>query len=162
MVSRPGQTMYGGAGWSGSKGPARSTANTHRQIRTCPMSEPQPPHTLQRMLISHSQIEILVHSTWRHRYDLQELRLLLGDVFGPRVVAAAPAGDDRWLSIQACVADETESLDLLILDDAPSEFPTSMPFTLVVCNPARGLSDLGVQRSIRQCLDRTQRRRTSR
>ena len=50
---------------------------------------------LQRMLISHSQIEILVHSTWRHRYDLQELRLLLGDALGPRVVAAAPAGDDR-------------------------------------------------------------------
>ena len=87
---------------------------------------------LERLLASHPQVFLLIHSTWRHKYDLNELRLLMGAVLGPRVVAAAPAGDQRWLAIQAWLATQTQVLDLLILDDAPSEFPKSMPFTLVV------------------------------
>lgn len=114
------------------------------------------PH-LQRMLGADPDVVLLVHSSWRHKFNLEELRMLLGDVLGPRVVAAAPAGNDRWLAIQTWAAKQTEVLDLLILDDAPEEFPTSMPFTLVVCDPTRGLSDPVVQRSIKQWLEQRQR-----
>lgn len=81
---------------------------------------------------------------------------MIGEVLGPRVVAAAPAGDHRWLAIQTWVSEQTAVLDLLILDDAATEFPKSMPFTLVVCDPATGLSDPSVQRSIKQWLEQRQ------
>ena len=109
----------------------------------------------------HVEVMLLVHSTWRHRYNLQELRLLLGDTLGPRVVAAAPDGDDRWLSIQAWVEEQAQSLDLLILDDAPGEFPTTMPYTLVVCDPSIGISDPRVQQSVQGWLCSEQERRRS-
>ena len=110
------------------------------------------PH-LKRLLVSHPDVEILIHSTWRHRFNLEELRSLLGDALGPRVAAATPHGDDRWLSIQTWAAEQTAALDLLILDDAPAEFPAPMPFTLVVCNPAQGVSDSCVQQSIQRWLE---------
>jgi HAD domain in Swiss Army Knife RNA repair proteins len=114
------------------------------------------PH-LQELLGPHPAVVLVVHSTWRHRFNLGELRMLLDDVLGARLLAAAPDGDDRWQAIQAWAAKQTGALDLLILDDAPSEFPKSMPFTLVVCDPARGLSDPVVQRSIKQWLEQRQR-----
>ena len=97
---------------------------------------------------------LLVHSTWRHQYDLEELRMLLGDVLGPRVVAAAPSGNDRWLAIQAWVAEQAAAPDLLSVDDARGGFPATLPFTLVVCDPATGLSDLQVRESIQRWLTR--------
>ena len=107
---------------------------------------------LERLLISHPEVMLLVHSTWRHQYDLEELRMLLGDALGPRVVAAAPAGNDRWLAIQAWVAQQAGEPDLLILDDAREEFPATLPFTMVVCDPATGLSDPQVRESIQRWL----------
>ena len=107
---------------------------------------------LERMLGPYPDVMLLVHSTWRHMYDLEELRLLLGDALGPRVLAAAPAGDSRWLAIQEWASEQTHELDLLILDDEPDEFPAAMPFLLIVCDPGRGLSDPVVQHSIRQWL----------
>jgi hypothetical protein len=118
------------------------------------------PH-LSRLLAPHLEVMLLVHSTWRHRYNLQELRLLLGDTLRPRVVAAAPDGDDRWRAIQAWAAAQTGSLDLLIIDDARGEFPTTMPFTLLVCDPSSGLSDLRVQHSIQRRMGSEQERRRS-
>lgn len=111
------------------------------------------PH-LERLLGPHPEVMLLVHSTWRHQYDLEELRMLLGNVLGPRVVAAAPAGDDRWLAIQAWVAEQAGAPDLLIVDDARGEFPATLPFTLVVCDPATGLSDPQVRESIQRWLAR--------
>lgn len=111
------------------------------------------PH-LERLLAPHPEIMLLVHSTWRHQYDLEELRMLVGDVLGPRVAAAAPAGDDRWLAIQTWVAEQSGALDLLIVDDAREEFPAMLPFTLVVCDPATGLSDPQVRESIERWLAR--------
>lgn len=113
------------------------------------------PH-LQRLLDPHPDVVLLVHSTWRHQYNVEELRLLLGDVLGPRVVAAAPPGNDRSQAIQAWAGEQTEALDMLVLDDAPDEFPETMDFKMVVCNPARGLSDPVVQRSIKQWLEQRQ------
>ena len=107
---------------------------------------------LERMLGPYQDVMLLVHSTWRHMYDLEELRLLLGDTLGPRVVAAASAGDSRWLAIQEWVGKQTDELNLLIVDDEPDEFPAAVPFLLIVCDPARGLSDPMVQQSIKQWL----------
>ena len=108
---------------------------------------------LERMLGPYPDVMLLVHSTWRHKYDLEELRLLLGNTLGPRVVAAAPAGDSRWLAIQEWADKQTDELNLLIIDDEPGEFPAAMPFLLIVCDPGRGLSDPVVQHSIKQWLD---------
>lgn len=111
------------------------------------------PH-LERLLAQHPGVGLLVHSTWRHSHDLEELRLLLGDSLGPRVIAAAPASDDRWAAIQAWVGAQESVPDLLIVDDARVEFPESMPFPLIVCEPTRGLSDTLVQAAIRNWLER--------
>lgn len=109
------------------------------------------PH-LERLLVPHPEVMLVVHSTWRHQYDLEELRMLLGDTLGPRVVAAVPSGNDRWLAIQAWVAEQAGTLDLLIVDDAHEEFPATLPFTLVVCDPSSGLSNPQVRESIQRWL----------
>ena len=108
---------------------------------------------LERLLAPHPDVRILVHSTWRHRFDTEELRLLLGDRLGERVVAATPAGDDRWAAIQTWVKAQSASLDLLILDDARGEFPETLPHNLVICDSSRGLSDPVAQEAIRQWLE---------
>lgn len=109
------------------------------------------PH-LERLLGPHPEVMLLVHSTWRHQHDFEELRMLLGDALGPRVVAAAPAGNDRWPAIQAWVAEQPRAPDLLIVDDAHEEFPATLPFTLVVCDPSTGLSSPQVRDSIQRWL----------
>lgn len=113
---------------------------------------------LEQLLASHPEVMLLIHSTWRHTHDLEELRLLLGDTLGPRVVAAAPAGDSRWRAIQEWAGEQTYEFDLLILDDQPDEFPETMPFLLIACDPSAGLSDPWVQRSIKQWLEQPQSR----
>ena len=111
------------------------------------------PH-LERLLSPHPGVGLPVHSTWRLSYDIEELRLLLGDRLGPRVVSAAPASDDRWAAIQAWVGAQKLAPDLLIVDDARAEFPDLLPFPLVVCYASRGLSDTLVQQAIRNWLER--------
>jgi hypothetical protein len=90
-----------------------------------------------------SDVRIVVHSTWRKRRSLEELRALLGPL-GSRLLGVTD-GDARWRPIQAWLASHPEVLNYRILDDAPAEFPSYALPMLIACDPTSGVSDPLVQ-----------------
>lgn len=96
-------------------------------------------HFLDRALRGHDDVVIVVHSTWRKEYTLEELRELLG-VLGPRVVALTPLESPRYESIQWWLHMNPSFSDYRILDDQPHEFPDPPPPEFILCNPATGVT----------------------
>jgi hypothetical protein len=107
---------------------------------------------LTRLLAGHPDVRVVVHSTWRYDYDLDELRELLGSL-GARVVGVTPRGQ-RWDSIEWWMSQNYKMVrSWRVLDDAPDEFPEPAPAQLIVCDPSTGVSALGVQAALRGWLD---------
>lgn len=105
---------------------------------------------LAEMLAGIDDIEVVIHSSWRLAYTLEELRLALGPI-GERIVGATE-GAQRWMSIQAWVAANPLIKDYLILDNASVEFPVPAPAQLLLCPSDAGLSDPQVQDRLRRWL----------
>ena len=102
-------------------------------------------------LTSCADVRFVIHSSWRHDYDLEELRSLLG-IAGSRVIGATAHGP-RWPSIVTWLGQSTHQIrDYRILDDTPEEFPSPTPDEVIVCRPELGLSERAVQASIRAWL----------
>lgn len=77
---------------------------------------------LERLLATHKDVKIVVHSTWRYDHRDDELRELLGSL-GERFVGSAPRGP-REQAIQSVLQANKGRVDShLVLDDAPEEFP---------------------------------------
>lgn len=93
---------------------------------------------LSQALARHEDVRIVVHSTWRHEYDLDELRELLGRL-GERIIGATPAAP-RFQSIEMWLADHPEVSTFRILDDDAAEF-YPRPAELILCDPAKGITD---------------------
>lgn len=103
------------------------------------------------LLEPHPDVVIVVHSSWRFERTLDELRGLLG-ALGPRVIDATPRAP-RWESIQRWLAESGRAVSSWrVLDDTPAQFPSPMPPQLIVCDPARGVSDPKVQAALRAWL----------
>lgn len=102
---------------------------------------------LDQVLSGHADVVIVVHSTWRHEYNLDELREVLG-VLGHRVVGATQSNLSRYESIVFWLEQSPSHNDYRILDDDPSEFPDPPPPELILCNPSTGASAPSVQRAI--------------
>lgn len=93
---------------------------------------------LAQLLARHEDVRIVVHSTWRYDYNVEELRELLGRL-GDRVISSTDAGG-RLESIEQWLADHPEVTAFRILDDAEREF-YRLPEELILCDPARGITD---------------------
>ncbi len=87
----------------------------------------------------HREVQVVVHSTWRYTHDVDELRELLG-VLGNRVVGATPRGS-RYESILWWLHLNPQFTAYRVLDDDASEFPAPSPPELILCNPAKGVSE---------------------
>lgn len=85
----------------------------------------------------------MVHSTWRYTHTPSELGALLGPLQS-RFLGCVPRGP-RAEAILWFLHMNREIRNVLVLDDAPGEFPADFPEQLVVCDPRRGIPDLGVQ-----------------
>ena len=106
---------------------------------------------LERLLTGHSDVAVVVHSTWRYRYELAELRELFGNL-GARVIDVAPDGE-RYDSIRQWVSwHQGPGLTYRILDDEAGEFPIPPPAELILCDTRRGLGDPAVQAKLRDWL----------
>ena len=105
---------------------------------------------LTRLLAPWADVEIVIHSTWRHQYELSELREMLG-MLGRRVIAVT-SGAHRWSSIQEWVALNPRTTSYRVLDDEPDEFPRPAPNELVICQPDLGVAEPEVQARLRTWL----------
>jgi hypothetical protein len=93
---------------------------------------------LVRVLARHADVRIVVHSSWRVDYDLDELRELLGRL-GERVVGVTPLGE-RLESIEKWLETHAEVQTYRIIDDDEADF-YRRPAELILCDPAMGLTD---------------------
>jgi hypothetical protein len=107
---------------------------------------------LSQLLARHEDVRIVVHSTWRYDYNVEELRELVGRL-GDRVVGATPAGG-RLESIEAWLADHPGVSTFRILDDAEREF-YRLPEELILCDPALGITDPAARKLLLDWLERS-------
>lgn len=105
---------------------------------------------LAEALRGHDDVGLVVHSTWRYEYDVDELRGLLGSL-GQRVIGATPRGPRLdsilwWTNLSQCT-------DYRILDDDASEFPSPPPPQLILCCPSTGVAAPAVLAALKKWLD---------
>lgn len=100
-------------------------------------------------LICEFDCHVVIHSSWRNSYTLDQLRNLLPTELGRRVVAAT-IGDSRHQSILAYV-DEAKLKNYIILDDAADEFPSDC-VELLLCNDNKGISSPEIKNKLAQFL----------
>jgi hypothetical protein len=106
--------------------------------------------TLESLLRPHPDVAVVVHSTWRHTHDDEELRMLLGRV-GERMVGSTPPGS-RYDGIRQWLRANPTYSSHRILDDDPTEFPRPPPDELIVCSPEEGVTGKEVVAALRKWL----------
>lgn len=102
-------------------------------------------------LIRNFDCHLVIHSSWRNSYTLDQLRNLLPTELGRRVVAVT-TGDSRHKSILAYVEEEKVK-DYIILDDAADEFPSDC-VELLLCRDDMGISSPEIQNKLTQFLEK--------
>lgn len=100
----------------------------------------------------HPDVEIVVHSSWREVYSLEELQEMLAG-FGDRRIDVTPPGA-RCESIAAWLQAQGGEVRFLVLDDEPGEFlDPGVRAGLVECDRRLGASEVGVLRRVRRWLE---------
>ncbi len=102
------------------------------------------------ILIRKFDCHLVIHSSWRNSYTLDQLRQLLPTELGKHVVAVT-VGINRHESILAYVeANAVKSY--IILDDAADEFPNEC-VELLLCHDNMGVSNPEIQNKLVQFLN---------
>lgn len=103
------------------------------------------------LLAEHPDVAVVIHSSWRRRYETDtELRAQLPAALARRVIAATPRREySRQDSIEEYIR-MNKPLAWVVVDDEPGLFKPG--FELVVCDPERGFSDSAVVQQLRLAL----------
>ena len=90
-------------------------------------------------------VQIVISSTWRDKYEIDELRELLGSKLGGLVVGVTPIIDDpflkyiRYHEVLRYLSDNDQgSQPWLALDDTRGFYPNDAP--VIWCNPRTGVT----------------------
>lgn len=106
---------------------------------------------LDALLKPHSDVVLVVHSTWRYTHNVDELRGVLGSL-GSRVVGATPEGP-RYEAILGWLQVNQAHVNYRIVDDDAREFPSPPPVELILCEPSTGIAAPGVLLELRKWLE---------
>ena len=109
---------------------------------------------------NHESVRIVVHSSWRAHFRDDEIRGFMPELapwFRGTVgfqMLARDAAIRKWLEMMG-----EKVFDYLVLDDSPGLFAGGAGkwANLVLCDPARGLGDPGVQLQVREFLQGTRK-----
>jgi HAD domain in Swiss Army Knife RNA repair proteins len=96
-------------------------------------------------LVAAHPVDLVIHSSWRHLYSLDELKDRFPSSLRDRVVGTT-AGGDRYRSIMDYVQEHAVER-FAVLDDVSEAFPPNWPH-LIVCDPLQGVGDPAVQARI--------------
>jgi hypothetical protein len=102
-------------------------------------------------LIKDFDCSLVIHSSWRNSYTLDELRNLLSGNIGKRVIATTE-GEGRYASILRYV-EHARVNAYMILDDSADEFPSDCA-ELVLCDGSTGISHRHIQDKVLTFLKR--------
>jgi hypothetical protein len=105
---------------------------------------------LERLLSSHTDVRIVVHSTWRYDHHDSELRALLAGL-GARFVGSAPRGPRQQAIESVLQSNKGKVSNYLVLDDASNEFEEGT-LNVVLLDGRAGISDLDAQAVVAEWL----------
>lgn len=100
-------------------------------------------------MLGAAKVQIVIHSTWRHRYSLAEIRERFPESLRARI-RGCTRGMGRFEGIRQYVAEHAIT-DFLVLDDIADFFPADWP-NLLLCAGETGISDPLVQAKLREFL----------
>jgi hypothetical protein len=97
---------------------------------------------IEEFLLAHPAVGVVLSTSWRQQYSLDELRLYFSPALRVRIIDVTPVLPEgrgqRYAEIQAWLARHGGHLRWAALDDDASLFPAWCD-ELVLCDPARGL-----------------------
>lgn len=93
---------------------------------------------LAALLKPFEDVFIVVHSSWREQFSVEMLREFLEPV-GHRLIGAV-SGGPKAEAVETFLHEHPEITAALVLDDQADEFPVGFPISVLVCDPAVGLS----------------------
>lgn len=109
---------------------------------------------LVELLEPHTDVVLVCHSTWRHRFSFRSLRAILPSELAERLVGVTDLDVGREESIQAYVVQHGIAADAyVIIDDERSAFPTGMP-QLIHVNSRTGISTPRARSAIAAALEK--------
>lgn len=95
-------------------------------------------------------VRVVIHSSWRERFSVQELTNFLEPV-ADRLLGAVDAGP-KAAAIERFLREHPQVTDALVLDDQIDEFAPGFPATFLACEPSTGLSSKDTQQRLRRWL----------
>ena len=101
--------------------------------------------------IKNNAVAIVISSSWRFQYTLEELKNMLGPCIAAQVIGVT--GDvhigkfARYEEIMKWIHIHQECTDYSILDDSAYEFPKNLP-NLILCDSRTGLDRQTSQRLV--------------
>lgn len=118
-------------------------------------ADPALPHfcwlpELEQLLSLHTDVRIVVHSTWRYDHHDAELRELLAGL-GERFVGSAQRGPRQQAIESVLQANKEEVSSYLVLDDAAREFEHGT-LNVVLLDGRTGISDVNAQAAVAEWL----------
>ena len=93
---------------------------------------------LAALLNPFDDVFIVIHSSWREQFSVEMLREFLEPV-GHRMIGVVPEGA-KGRAVEAFLREHPEITDALVIDDQADEFPVGFPISVLVCDPAVGIS----------------------
>jgi hypothetical protein len=102
-------------------------------------------------LVRDFDCQLVIHSSWRNSYTLDQLRCLLPTELG-KLVVAVTAGESRHESILD-YAEKHGVKSYIILDDSSDEFPSGCA-ELLLCKNNMGISSPDVQNRLSEFLQK--------
>lgn len=106
---------------------------------------------LVQLLRARREIGVVVHSSWREVYSLDDLREMLSGLEANYLGATVPGS--RYESILSWLQEHSQVSSFRVLDDDPGEFPSPLPSEVILCDPRRGLSDPHVLAALRSWIE---------
>lgn len=97
------------------------------------------------------ECDLIVHSSWRNSYSVEQLREFLPLALAKRVVAVTE-GESRYASILGYVSSHSIE-SYVILDDAADEFPSGCN-QLILCTDGKGIRGQKAQRALSEFLSK--------
>lgn len=112
---------------------------------------------LESFLREHPMMGVVISSSWRHHYPLDELVAYFSDDIRPRIVGATrdvreSNAPNRHKEIEDYLVMSNERRPYIVLDDSRFEFPKGFKY-VHFCNANTGLTDADVVKLTRRVED---------